>query len=281
MAMSIRTRLMGLMAGFAAMALAIAALGLMTLADYQTMMGDNNRAWENTWRGERLNHLVSNVVMESRGMFSADTPADVPMFAAKVTSNLDAIEALLRDWKATGPVEGRLVAEITPDMTRFIALRRQTAALAIAGHVNEAHALGLSNRADRVAFQAHLDALVAHIRSDQDAAQTRADQYSRSRALEFAMAAGAGILLMSAIAVWALARFVTRPLKAIARAIIDTAESDYSLPLPEPRGQDEISTVWRALNVLKDRAIEAERLAAAQREAEHQKEIELRQLILD
>ena len=279
--MSIRTRLMALMAGFAAMALFIAALGLMTLSDYRTMLNETNRAWENSWRGERLNHLVSNVVMESRGMFSADTAADIPTFAGKVNSNLDAIEALLHEWKAAGPAEAGLVADIEPDMAHFIALRRETATLAVTGHQAQAHALGLSNRADREAFQAHLDDLVAHIRSDQNAAEKRADRYSRSRAMDFALAAGAGILLMSAMAVWALARFVTRPLKAIARAIIDTAESDYTLPLPEPRGHDEISTVWRALGVLKDRAIAAERMAALQREAEHQKEIELRELILD
>ena len=279
--MSIRTRLMVLMAGFAVTALFIAILGLLTLSDYRTMMADNNRAWENSWRGERLNHLVSNVVMDSRGMYVADKPSDVPTFAASLNQNLDAIQTLMRDWKATGPAEAQLVSQIQPDIDHFVTLRRQMAQLAVAGHEAEAHALGLSNRADRMAFQDHLDAVVVRIRGDLDAAQHRADAYSRSRAADFAIAAGAGILLMSVLALWALAQFVSRPLKAIARAIIDTAESDYSVALPQPHGQDEISTVWRALNVLKDRAIEAERLAALQREAEHQKEIELRQLILD
>ena len=188
--MSIRTRLMALMAGFAAMALVIATLGLMTLSDYQAMMADSNRAWENSWRGERLNHLVSNVVMESRGMYSAATPAEVPMFAG----NLDAIAALLSDWKAAGPAEAKLVASIEPDVARFTALRRQMVTLALAGHEAEAHALGLTNRTDRTAFQDHLDALVGQIRVNLDAARQRADSYSRSRAIEFAIAAGAGIL---------------------------------------------------------------------------------------
>jgi len=279
--MSIRTRLMALMAGFAATALIIAALGLATLSDYRAMMAESGRAWENSWRGERLNHLVSNVVMESRGIYASSDPAEIAMFAGNLNRNLDTIEALLRDWKASGPAEARLVDGIEPDVTAFITLRRQLARLAIAGHVADAHVLGLSNRADRTAFQNHLDALVAHIRGDLDAVRQRAARYSRWRAVEFAGAAGAGILLTSALALWALARFVTRPLKALARAIVDTAESDYSVPLPAPKGSDEISTVWRALNVLKDRALEAERLAILQREAEHQKEIELRQLILD
>ena len=279
--MSIRARLMVLMAGFAAMALTIAVLGLMTLSDYRTMMADNSRAWENTWRGERLNHLVSNVVMEARGMYSADDKAEIPMYATALNRNLDDIQDLLRTWKAAGPAEARLVDGIAPDVARFVALRRRMAQLGLAGDESSAHALGLTNRADRIAFQTHLDDLVAHIRLDLDAARRHADRYSRSRALDFAVAAVAGVLLMSVLALWALAQFVSRPLKAIARAIIDTAESDYSAPLPAPNGQDEISTVWRALNVLKDRAIEAERLAALQREAEHQKEIELRQLILD
>jgi len=279
--MSIRTRLLALMAGFAAMALVIAALGLMTLADYRSMMADSNRAWENSWRGERLNHLVSNVVMESRGIYGSTDPAEVAVFAGNLNHNLDLIAALLHDWKASGPTGARLVAGLEPDMTPFIGLRRRIAQLAVDGRVAEARALGLSNRAERSALQARLDDMVAGIRGDLSDVQQRADRYSRQRAMEFAIAAGAGVLLMSVLALWALAQFVSRPLKAIARAIIDTAESDYSAPLPQPRGRDEISTVWRALNVLKDRAIEAERLAAQQREAEHQKEIELRQLILD
>jgi methyl-accepting chemotaxis protein len=279
--MSIRTRLMALMAGFAVTALIIAALGLMTLSDYQAMMAESSRAWENSWRGERLNHLVSNVVMESRGIYASTNPAETAMFAGSLNRNLDAIETLLGEWKAAGPAEAKLVAGVEPDVVPFIGLRRQLARLALAGRIADAHALGLANRADRTAFQNHLDTLVVHIRTDLDAVRQRAARYSRMRALEFAGGAGAGLLLTSALALWALARFVTRPLKALARAIIDTAESDYSVPLPAPRGQDEISTVWRALNVLKERAIEAERLAIQQREAEHQKEIELRQLILD
>jgi methyl-accepting chemotaxis protein len=279
--MSIRVRLMILMAGFAAMALVIAVLGLMTLSDYRTMMADNNRAWEDSWRGERLNHLVSNVVMESRGMYAANDLVDAPMYAAALNRNLDDIEGLLQTWKASGPTQAALVASIAPDMARFITLRRRMAQLGLTGHVPEALALGLSNRADRIVFQTHLDDLVARIHVDLDIARRHADRYGQSRAVDFAAGAGAGILLMSVLALWALAQFVSRPLKAIARAIIDTAESDYSAPLPAPKGQDEISTVWRALNVLKDRAIEAERLAILQREAEHQREIELRQLILD
>ena len=279
--MSIRTRLMILMAGFAAMALVIAVLGLITLADYRTMMADNNRAWENSWRGEHLNHLVSNVVMESRGMYAAADKAEIPMFATSLTRNLDDIDDLMRTWKATGPAEAKLVAGISPDIDHFVTLRRHMAQLALAGHEADAHTLGLSNRADRIAFQTHLDGLVARIRIDLDTARQHADQYSQARAIDFAVGAGVGIVLMSLLALWALAHFVSRPLQAIARAIIDTAESDYSSPLPEPKGADEISTVWRALNVLKDRAIEAERLAALQREVERQKEIELRQLILD
>jgi methyl-accepting chemotaxis protein len=279
--MSIRTRLLALMAGFAAMALVIAALGLLTLADYQSMMAESNRAWENSWRGERLNHLVSNVVMESRGIYGSTDKAEVAMFAGNLNRNLDSIETLLRDWKASGPAGAKLVSDIEPNVVAFTGLRRRIAQLALAGRIDDAHALGLSNRANRSAFQDRLDGVVAGIRANLDAVQLRADRYGRERAVEFAAAAAAGVLVMSVLALWALAQFVTRPLKAIARAIVDTAESDYSAPLPQPRGQDEISTVWRALNVLKDRAIEAERLAALQREAEHQKEIELRQLILD
>ncbi len=279
--MSIRIRLMALMAGFAAMALIVTGLGLKTLSDYRGMMDANSRAWENSWRGERLNHLYSNVVMESRGMYSAADPSEVPTFAASLNANLDAIEALLHDWKAAGPDENSQVTTIEPEVAKFIAVRREMARLALAGHEDQAHALGLTNRADRMTFQSDLDAFVARTRAALDAQRQRADTYSRSRVMDFLATALIGIVLILGISLWVLQTFITRPLQGVARAIVDTAHGDYSTPLPERPGRDEMSAVWRAGGTLKTPAIEAERLAELHREAEMRKEIELRQIMLD
>ena len=113
------------------------------------------------------------------------------------------------------------------------------------------------------------------------AAKARAAGYNERRAGDFLLTCLIGVSVMVALSLWVVSRFVTAPLRALATAIIGTSKGDYDMPLDTGEGKDEVSSVWRALSVLKQRAIEAERLAAAEREAEHQRELKLRELVLD
>ncbi len=56
-----------------------------------------------------------------------------------------------------------------------------------------------------------------------------------------------------------------------------TAGGDYATPMDAGNGKDELSEVWQALKILKERAAEAERLAAAER----QRELKMREILLD
>ena len=84
------------------------------------------------------------------------------------------------------------------------------------------------------------------------------------------------------VSLWIVAHFITRPLHDVASAIIKTSKGDYDTPIDDSLdAQDEVSHVWQALAVLKARAQEAERLAAAKAEAEHREEMKLREILLD
>lgn len=280
--MSIRVRMLALVGCFAAMALIVSGLGLATIFDYNRMLKANDHAYENAWRGERLNHLISNVVMETRGMWNAESGTEVNAFAISLNRNLDAIETLLPAWRAVQtPAETEHMRPIEADAARFIALRREVARLAAAGQVAEAKTLSTGSRADRIAFQAKVDALVRETLDARDAAKAQAATYTTQRATDFLVACLGGVLVMVVLSLWMLAQFVTRPLKAIASAIIRTSEGDYSVALGSGDGKDEVAGVWRALRILKDHAIEAERLAREQRDAERQSEMKLREILLD
>lgn len=99
--MSIRTRIFALVASFAVMSLVITGLGLMTISQYHDLMIRYGHAYEHTYETERLNHLVSNVVMESRGIYSAQNPAQVQQFEQGLTKNLNDMEALMGQWQAS------------------------------------------------------------------------------------------------------------------------------------------------------------------------------------
>ena len=283
MAVSIRTRVLILVGCFALMAFAVTGLGLMTIGDYNRMMKHYDHAYDNAWRGERFNHLISNVVMETRGIYIARSPEELSGFVTSLNRNLDDMQTLLSEWKADSmAVEKPRLDAISGQTAGFIALRRHVAELAQKGDVEGAHGLSTGNRKDRIAFQAQVDALVLATQKDLAAAQVEADSYSKKRAGDFLLTALLGIAAIMALSLWIVAHFITDPLKKLAAAIIKTSKGEYDdMPAAESTGEDEVSSVWRALSVLKERAIEAEQLAAAKAEADREKELKLREILLD
>jgi methyl-accepting chemotaxis protein len=281
--MSIRARIMALVACFALMALVVTGLGLATIADYNRMMKDYGRAYENAWRGERLNHLVSNVVMESRGVYIARNPEELDGFVTGLKTNLDEVDDLLKVWEADStPQELQQLQPILSDAQRFVAVRRDVIRLANGGDQKAAEARGVASRGDRIAFQNKIEGMVDTLRERLAQAKSKADSYNHRRAGEFLATALIGIAIMLGLSLWIVAHFITRPLQDVASAIIKTSKGEYDAPIHAVAdSQDEVSHVWQALAVLKARAQEAERLAAAQREAEHREEMKLREILLD
>ncbi|ESQ86870.1 hypothetical protein ABAC460_21880 [Asticcacaulis sp. AC460] len=280
--MSIRVRILALVGSFAVMALAVTVLGLATLSDYNRMMGRFDRAYLNAWRGEHLNRLVSQVVMEARGLYVANDATESAVFAGNLNRNLDEMEVLLAEWrKDSVGAETAQVADLSREAAAFITLRRELARVGGAGDHASAERLGVANRPTRIAFQAKVEAVVKSTHTELTAARTEADSFTQRRAVEFFVASLAFIIVMLGLALWVVSHFVTRPLRAIASAIISTSKGDYAIPLKETEGNDEVSSVWQALAVLKERAIEHERATQAQREAERRDELKLREILLD
>ncbi len=276
--MSIRARILALVGGFAAMALIVTALGLQTIADYNRTLHAYDRAYENAWRAERLNHIVSNVVLETRGLYIAQDDAELQSFIKSLDLNLDSLDRALAEWKARlTPAESGRLAAIDRQARDFIALRRQVSALAAKGKLDDARVLSTANRSDRKAFQNDLDALVLKTVAELNATKAQTERMDKDRTLAFLVSCVGGIVVMLGVALWLVARFVTRPLRELAAAIVSTSKGDYSKPLPSGDGKTEIDEVWQALGVLKSHAIEAEAL----RQAEHERELKLREIMLD
>lgn len=276
--MSIRARILALAAGFTAMALFVTVLGLMTISDYNGMMRAYDHAYENAWRGERLNHLVSNAVMETRGLYIAENDAELSSFIDSLNKNVDALDEEFAQWKSNlAPEDAAMLAPVEGDVRDFVVMRRQVAQLAATGHLAEARALSHASRQHRIDFQQKIDIIVAHTMKDLDMAKQQARHYNRERAIDFLIACLLGVAALVSGSLWIAAYFISKPLRAVAAAIVRTAGGDYATPIESGTGKDELSEVWQALKVLKERAAEAERLAAAER----QRELKMREILLD
>ncbi len=280
--MSIRARILILVGCFALMAFTVTGLGLLTISDYNRMMKDYDHAYDRTWRGERFNHLISDVVMETRGLYIAVDTNQRDGFVKNLRADLDEMESFTRNWQAdASPAEKPQINTLAAQATSFIALRRRVADLAASGDVTAAQILSTSNRADRIAFQSQVETLVQKTRKDLVTAKAQAEHFNKRRAGDFLLTALVGIAIIMALSLWIVSHFITNPLRNLASAIIRTSKGEYDQIIEETEGQDEVSSVWRALAVLKERAQEAERLAAAKAAEEQEKEMKLREILLD
>ncbi len=264
------------------MAFTVTGLGLLTISDYNRMMKDYDHAYDSTWRGERFNHLISNVVMETRGIYIAVDDKQRAGFLRNMSDDLNEMETFIHQWQVDArPAEKAQIDSVAAQAAGFISLRRHVIDLAVSGDVAGAEALSTSNRADRIGFQVQMETLVQKTRKDLAAAKAEADHFNKRRASDFLLTALVGIAIIMALSLWIVSHFITDPLRNLASAIIRTSKGEYDQVIEETDGQDEVSSVWRALAVLKERAQEAERLAAAKAAEEHEKEMKLREILLD
>ncbi len=131
--------------------------------------------------------------------------------------------------------------------------------------------------ATKVAFDAAplIDAMRAEIRTIEDrnfqlyreSAESAEKDYAATRTLLIAVAA-AGVVGALALGLWIVFAGILNPLKAILKAMDDTAKGNLDIGIPGKGQKDEIGDLAVALQVFQDAGKEKLRLQAAQKEAE-------------
>jgi len=212
--MSLRTRILAMVAGFIAMTLVVMLFGLSTISDYNGMMADYDRAAENVYHGERLNFLISSVVMEARGIYASRNQAETDTYAGRLDRDLDMIEAEIPQWHREGITSLLAIESRTRD---FIAVRRDLSRIARAGSIRAAIAIGDRTRQSRMAFQADIERAVADIRAEMLTMRAHADTYRRERAISFAIVTLAWIAVTAGLALWLVSHFITREIDTARR----------------------------------------------------------------
>ncbi|MDV6332735.1 methyl-accepting chemotaxis protein [Asticcacaulis sp. 201] len=269
--MTIKSRILALVACFALMASAITGLGLVTINDYNNMLQSVDKAQDNAYLGEHLNRLVTAVVSESRGVYMSKDTTEASKFADGVDKNLDEMQAMIKDWKADlAPNELPEFADVESKASEFISLRRDLAKLGRDTSPQAASALGNNdvNRANRKSFQASIDTMVKHIHSNLELSQADMTKYKHTRVWQFLMIAAAGTILLIVASLWVAVKSISRPLNHVTQSVMRISEGAYDTTVPEAKGKDEVSSLWRSIRTLRDRALEGETLKAHQQEEE-------------
>ncbi|MCC2653421.1 MAG: chemotaxis protein [Microvirga sp.] len=270
--MKIRTKIFALVAALSFLAVVMAAVGISTLQTYNQAVNDVRLAATRALYGERLNRLVTHVVMEARGIYASKTTADARKFGEGLTASLGEIDTLLKEWAPIVPDSHKALFDaVVADAAAFKTFRSETVRLGAEVSPEAANAQGNNeaNRANRKAFQISIDALTKK-GSEEIAAIDRysAELYSERLTLLVSIALGGTILAL--LIGWLVGhRQIARPLKIVTEAIQKLASGDYNLPKANA-GNDEIGDIWKATQVFAGTMQEAEGLRRQQAESEKQ-----------
>ncbi|MBM6581991.1 MCP four helix bundle domain-containing protein [Microvirga sp. BT689] len=270
--MKIRTKIFALVAALSLVAVVTAAVGISTLQTYNQAVDDVRLAATRALYGERLNRLVTHVVMEARGIYASHDTKDARKFGDGLIASLKDIDTLLKEWEPIVPVSHKALFDaVAKDAAAFKAFRSETVRLGAEVSPEAANAQGNTegNRANRKAFQVSIDALTKKGSEEIEAVEQRAEAlYSERLTLLVSIALGGTILAL--LIGWLIGhRQIARPLKIVTEAIQKLASGDYDLPQAKV-GKDEVGDIWKATQVFAGAMQEAEQLRHRQAETEKQ-----------
>lgn len=270
--MKIRTKIFALVATLSLVAIVIAGVGISTLQTYNQAVDDVRLAATRALYGERLNRLVTHVVMEARGIYASKDTTEARKFGDGLLVTLKDIDALLKEWEPIVPSDSKALFDaVVKDAAEFRKFRSETVHLGADVSPAAANAQGNNdaNRANRKAFQASIDALTKRGSEEIEAVNRRANELYDERLMLLISIALAGTVIALLIGWLVGHRQIAQPLKRVTDAIQKLASGDYNLPQAKA-SKDEIGDIWKATQVFAGAMQEAEQLRHAQAEAEKQ-----------
>ena len=270
--MKIRTKLFALATALSLLATLIAGVGIYTVHTYNAAVDDVRDSALRALYAERLNRLVTHVVMESRGIYASADTQEARKFGEGSLAALKEIDALLTEWAPILPSEDMAFFEaLKKDAGEFKAFRTETVRLGREVSPAAANAQGNTeaNRANRKAFQVRIDELMEQGRKaiERITQQTNV-LYENMLWLLVSLAVGGAIIAL--LLSWLIgSRQIARPLQTLTAALQRLASGDFNLPQVRS-SRDEIGEIWKATQVFATAMKDAQRLREEQAAADSQ-----------
>ncbi|MQU67110.1 methyl-accepting chemotaxis protein [Sinorhizobium meliloti] len=247
------------------LAIAITGMSLLIVSEYNQRLGEYQNASDRAFKGERLNRLVTAVVMEARGIYAAPTVEKAKPFAEGILKNLDKIDALLTEWRPLVPADVLPAFDTLVERAEeFKTFRSETARLGTQVAPKAANEQGNNeaNRANRKAFQAEIDAVVdENLASLQTITADLAD-YKRSIVLIVLATAALGMLAGIGAAFYIATNHLSRPILDLTGKMKLLAGGDLSVDVPFAGRKDEIGDMAAAVEVFKQNSLAVRELNA-------------------
>jgi methyl-accepting chemotaxis protein len=268
--LSILTKI-GVLAGLLCLvAAAIGGVGLQGMRTYDAKAHEVSNLGHRAIFAERVNGLIYAVVMDSRGLYLSASQEEVETFAAPLLRNLDALKANVAKWKVYVPPE-KLgdFADIEKNLAAFVQYRTDTVKVAREQGAAAANVYGntLDNRANRKALG---DAVAKSVGINVEAMERQVDSLGEFFVRQVALLAGVlgvGLLAGAALSYLIGRRMIAAPIGEMTGVMRRLAAGERDVAIPAQDRADEIGEMAGAVEIFKENAIAAERLAAEQEAA--------------
>ncbi len=263
--MRIRGKIYLIVSIMSLLAIAITGMSLLIVSKYNDELGQFQNSSERSFKGERLNRLVTAVVMESRGVYAAATIEKATPFAEGIIKNLDKIDALLKDWRPLVPSD-KLPAfdAVAKRAEEFKAFRTETARLGREVSPQAANEQGNNeaNRSNRKAFQAEIDVVVDADRESLQAITDDIAAFESAVVLIVLGIAGLGMAAGIGTAFYIGTNHLSRPIVDLTARMKLLAGGELSVDVPFAGRKDEIGDMAAAVEVFKQNGLAVRELNA-------------------
>ncbi|AYC99475.1 methyl-accepting chemotaxis protein [Neorhizobium sp. NCHU2750] len=244
----------------------IAGLSIFAVTEYHNKQQAYADIADRVYKGERLNRLVTAVVMDARGIYAADTIEATKPYGDNVIKSLGNMEKLIADWAAVvPPAQKSEFDKLVAGFKDFKAIRSETVRIGAQQGPEAANTQGNNsvNRANRTAYQADIDKVVASDLADLATLSAQMSAFGNLIFYSVLIVAIVGVGGGLAFGLY-LGRQVSQPILRLTSAMGRLAEGDYDAAVPFSGRKDEIGDMAAAVEVFKTNGLEVARMTSAE-----------------
>jgi len=272
--LSVATKLYAVIALVCIASLVIGAASIIAAVNHDRLLGDVIAAESRAVYAERVNGLITAVVMDSRGIYMSPDKAGAEKFTGPMLKTLDLLAQEVAGWHNLIPnAERGEFARLQSAAESFIAFRRELVRLARETSPQEGRIFGDNqvNRNNRQALNKEVEDWSNRALKEAAGFHEQA-KTSGQREILATLVLSAIMLIGAILGAGTLVRIgIARPMAAITADMRKLAEGNLSIAGAGAERGDELGAMAKALIVFKDSALTRQRLEAEQRVAQEQR----------
>ncbi|MCK3776047.1 methyl-accepting chemotaxis protein [Ensifer sesbaniae] len=256
--MKIRGKIYLIVGIMSLLAVAVTGMSLVAVAKYNEKFHQYENVAARAFKAERLNRLVTAVVMESRGIYAAPTVEKAKSFAEGIRTNLDKIDTLLAEWRLLIPADTQASFDtLVNRANEFRTFRAETARLGEQVSPQAASEQGNNdaNRANRKAFQEQIDSVADINLKTLEVVTAEVAIFERSVVIVILGIAGLGMLAGLGAAFYIATNHLSRPILELTGKMKQLAGGDLTVDVPFAGRRDEIGEMAEAVQVFKQNGL--------------------------